>query len=252
MLLVANVGNTNVRLAGYQDGEEPVFVEAVGAESIDSLPVPQGEAEALVLGSVNPVVGSQVRAWAEERLGCAVFELRAELPVPMAFACESPHRIGADRVANAIGLHRRTGRGGIAVDFGTAVNLVVVSPAGEFVGGAIAPGLQMSARALRVDTALLPFVDPERTPPGVGCETETAIAAGLLWGLAGMVDRLVEKLGERWPDTPVLATGGDARLLVPHCRRVHTIAPHLTLEGLREAYRSQNRPDRDRCRVGPQ
>jgi len=236
MLLVANVGNTNVRLGGFEEGDEPSFVQSVAIDDLEALDVPQPKPEALVLGSVNPTVGAEVRLWAEEVLGCPVFELRVELPVPMRFACEAPHRVGADRVANAIALHKRTGSGGVAVDFGTAINLVVVSPEGEFVGGAIAPGLAMSARALHIETALLPLVDVERTAPRVACETDVAIAAGLLWGLGGMVDRLVERLGERWPDAPVLATGGDAKLLVPHCRRVHTIAPHLALEGLREAY----------------
>jgi len=243
MLLVASVGNTSVRLGGFEEGDEPVLVRSAAVDTLEALDVGHRELasgraplEALVLGSVNPVVGGQVRSWAEETLHCPVFELRAELPVPMRFACKAPRRIGADRVANALALHKRTARGGVAVDFGTAISLVVVSPEGDFVGGAIAPGLRMSARALHADTALLPLVDVAATPPGVSGQTETAIAAGLLWGLAGMVDRLVERLAEPWPDAPVLATGGDASLLVPHCRRVGAIVPHLTLEGLREAY----------------
>jgi type III pantothenate kinase len=236
MLLIANVGNTNIRIAGFEDGNEPAFVQAVAVDELDAFDVPVGAPEALVLGSVNPTVGAQVRAWAEEAVGCAVFELRVELPVPMRFACEAPGRIGADRVANAIALHERTGRGGVAVDFGTAMSLVVVSPEGEFMGGAIAPGLAMSARALHADTALLPLVDVEATAPGISCESEAAMAAGLLWGLGGMADRLVKRLSAPWPGAPVLATGGDASLIVPHCHRVETIAPHLTLEGLREAY----------------
>jgi type III pantothenate kinase len=239
MLLVANVGNTNIRLGGFEDGEEPVFVESVRVDALDTLAVPDGTAEALVLGSVNPVVGSRVRLWAQDALACPVLELRVDLPVPLRIACGSPHRIGADRLANAIALHRRTSRGGIVVDCGTATSFSVVSPEGEFTGGAIAPGLGMSARALHIDTALLPFVDTESTEPAAGCETDQAIAAGLLWGLGGMIDRLVERLGEPWPDAPVLATGGDAARLVPHCRRVAAVAPHLTFEGLREAYRQR-------------
>lgn len=236
MLIAASVGNTNIRLGGFEQGDEPTFVRAVPVEQLDTLEAPDGPVEALVLGSVNPAAGVRLREWARERLGCPVLELRVELPVPLRFACADPSRIGADRVANALALHRRTGRGGIAVDFGTALNLVAVSPEGEFVGGAIAPGLAMSARALHGDTALLPLVDAAGASPVLSCRTEDAIAAGLLWGLAGMADRLIERLGERWPACPVLATGGDAATLVPFCRRVHAIAPHLTLEGLRHAY----------------
>ena len=236
MLLVVNVGNTHVRLGAFEDGDEPVFTQTVAVDALDTLRAPDAAAEALVVGSVNPAAAAQLRAWAGQALRCPVLELRVELPVPLRFACEDPSRIGADRIANAIALHRRTGRGGIAVDFGTAISLAVVSPDGEFLGGAIAPGLAMSAHALHAGTALLPLADPAALSPGLSCHTETAITTGLLWGLAGLVDRLVERLGEPWPDAPVLATGGDAPTLVPFCRRVHAIAPHLTLEGLRHAY----------------
>jgi type III pantothenate kinase len=171
-----------------------------------------------------------------------VLELRVELPVPLRFACGDPSHIGADRIANALAVHRRTGRGGIAVDFGTAISLAVVSPDGVFLGGAIAPGLAMAARALHAETALLPLVDLSATTPGLSCRTDEAIATGLLWGLAGLADRLVERFAETWPcgagapPVPVLATGGDAAAIVPHCRCVHAVAPHLTLEGLRQAY----------------
>ena len=240
MLLVASVGNSNIRLGEFEAGGEPGLVRSVPVGALDTLDAPTSPIEALVVGSVNPAAAGRLRAWARERLGCPVLELRVELPVPLRFACDDPSCIGADRVANAIALHARTGRGGIAVDFGTAINLVVVSPEGEFVGGAIAPGLAMSARALHGDTALLPLVDASAASPGLSCRTETAIATGLLWGLAGLVDRLIERFAEQWPGgtgvPPVLATGGDASTLVPHCRRVATIAPHLTLEGLRQAY----------------
>lgn len=236
MLLVASVGNTHVRLGAFQKGDEPVHTQAVPIGSLDRLQAPGDLVEALVIGSVNPDVAARLRAWAARALCCPILELRVELPVPMRFACDDPSRIGADRVANALALHARTGRGGIAVDFGTAINLVVVSPGGEFLGGAIAPGLGMSARALHAETALLPLVDPSSERPALSCRTETAIATGLLWGLAGLADRLIERFGERWPDATVLATGGEAPVIVPFCRRVRAIVPHLTLEGLRQAY----------------
>ncbi len=251
MLLVASVGNTNVRLGWFEEGDEPVAVQSAPVGELERLEMPAAPVEALVLGSVNPLAAGRLRARARERLACPVLELRVELPVPLRFACDDAGHVGADRVANAIALHRRTGRGGVAVDFGTALSLVVVSPQGEFLGGAIAPGLAMSARALYTETALLPLVGPtaeacpERSQRGGGatwpaptlsCRTETAIASGLLWGLAGMADRLVERLAEPWPDAVVLATGGDAPRIVPFCRRICTIVPHLTLEGLRHAY----------------
>jgi len=236
MLLIASVGNTTIRIGGFEDGDQPVFVERLAVDHIEGLWVPEGRYEGLVLGSVNPVASAQVRRWAEERLKCPVLELRVELPIPMPILCDRPERVGVDRIANAIALHRHTGQGGIAVDFGSAISLAAVSPRGEFLGGAIAPGLAMSARALHTDTALLPLVDPQPPRDPIGRDTEEAISAGLLWGLAGLVDRLIERLCEPRPGAPVVATGGDATRLVPHCRRVATIIPHLTLLGLREAY----------------
>lgn len=236
MLLVANVGNTTIRVGGFEDGDEPVFVERLAVAHLDRLRVPEGQFEGFVLGSVNPIAGAQVRRWAEASLRCPVFELRAELPIPMPILCGHPERVGADRIANAIALHKHTRNGGVVVDFGSAISLAVVSPAGEFLGGAIAPGLAMSARALHAHTALLPLVDPQPPPGHLGRDTEEAISAGLLWGLAGLADRLIEHLAGPWPGAAVVATGTDAPRLVPHCRRVATILPHLTLQGLREAY----------------
>jgi len=236
MLLAANVGNTNVRFAGFGDGDDPAWTHVAAVDALGAVVLPDSEVEALVFSSVNPAVGSALRTWGREQLGCRVLEMRKDLPFPIEVDSPTSDHIGADRLANAVALHHRTARGGIAVDCGTATSFALVSPDGRFLGGAIAPGLAMSARALHGDTALLPLVDLDATVPVSGCNTEQAIAAGLLWGLGGLIDRLVEKLRERHPDAPVVATGGSAPLLVPHCREVQTVLPHLTLEGLRVAY----------------
>ena len=236
MLLVVSVGNTTVRMGGFEDGDEPAVVQTVPSEYVDELEAPDAYVEALVLGSVNPIVASRVHLWAEDALFCPVLEFRVDLPNPMRMLCEEAWQVGADRVANAIALHKRTGRGGVVVDFGTATSFARVSPEGDFRGGAIAPGLAMSARALHEETALLPHVDPVEAPPAAGCNTEEALAAGLLWGHGGMVDRIIERLTADRPDAPVLATGGGAERLLPYCERVDTIVPHLTLEGFREVY----------------
>lgn len=236
MLLVADIGNSTVRLAGFNADEEPLFVTRVENDSLEEVAPPRDHVEAAVVGSVNPMVASRFRLWAEQHIFCPIYELRIDLPNPMPMNCREPHRVGADRLANAIALHRRTGRGGVAVDFGTATSLAAVSADGEFVGGAIAPGLDMCAKALHEGTALLPYMLPEIAPDGPGRNTEDAVAVGLLWGMGGMVDRLVERLSGDRRDAPAIATGGNAERLVPYCQRVDTVTPHLTLEGLREVY----------------
>ena len=106
---------------------------------------------------------------------------------------------------------------------------------------AIAPGFAMAARALHADTALLPYVVPLDAPDGPGRNTEEAMAVGLLCGMGGLADRIIEHLAGTGADVPVLATGGSAERLVPFCTRVRTMAPHLTLEGLREVYLRRSR-----------
>jgi len=234
MLVVASIGNTTIRLGAFEDRDEPVFVKRVPIENLADLEAPGGDVEAVAVASVNAAAEAQFAAWTRANLGKEPLALRSDIPVPMPLACEGAERVGPDRLANAIALHRRTGRGGIAVDFGTAIDLVVVSSAGEFLGGAIAPGLAMSARALHNETALLPLVNPAEHRLGLTGRTKEAIATGLVWGLAGLADRLIERFA--WPGAPVIATGGDAGLLVRHCQRVKKVAPNLTLEGLREAY----------------
>ena len=236
VLLVANVGNSTIRLGSFAESEEPIEVQSAPVGRLDELSPPDGPIEALVIGSVNPVVANRVHLWAQDTFFCPTFEFRIDLPNPMPMLCEQAERVGSDRIANAIALHRRTGEGGVAVDFGTAISFAVVSRAGEFLGGAIAPGLGMSARALHAETALLPLVDPQKAPRGAACNTEQAIAAGLLWGIGGLVDRLVDVLADGRPGVPVIATGGEAPRLLPYCNRIDTYAPQLTLEGLREAY----------------
>jgi len=236
MLLVADIGNSTVRVGGFGDADEPVLITRVPNGRIEEFQFPTAHIEAIVVGSVNPVVASQFVEWAGRHVFCPVYEFRMDVPNPMPMLCEQPDRVGADRILNAIALHRRTGRGGIVVDFGTATSLAAVSPNGEFLGGAIAPGFAMAARALHADTALLPYVVPLEAPHGPGRNTEEAMAIGLLCGMAGMADRIIEHLGGTDAAVPVLATGGSAERIVPFCSRVHAIAPHLTLEGLREAY----------------
>lgn len=236
MLLVADVGNSTVRLGGFADSREPTFVVRVSNGDVEEIALPDAHIEAVVIGSVNPIVASRFRGWAEQHVFCPVYEFRMDLPNPMPMLCDEPERVGADRIVNAIALHSRTGRGGVVVDFGTATSFAAVSPAGEFLGGAIAPGFHMCARALHHDTALLPYVEPEEAPPGIGRNTEEAMAVGLLCGLGGMVDRIIERLAEGRTDVQAIATGGLAERIVPYCQQVDAVAPHLTLEGLREAY----------------
>jgi type III pantothenate kinase len=151
---------------------------------------------------------------------------------------DNPREVGADRVVNTLAAFSRFGGPCIVVDFGTSTNFDVISDKGEFLGGVIAPGLQISASALVGRTARLTRVDlqPPRSP--VGRSTVEAIQSGLIFGTAGEVDGIVGRIRDELgaPDATVIATGGLAPVVIPHCRTIDHLEPWLTLEGLRLVY----------------
>jgi type III pantothenate kinase len=151
---------------------------------------------------------------------------------------DNPREVGADRVVNALAAFSRFGGPAIVVDFGTSTNFDVVSEKGEFLGGVIAPGLQVSASSLVSRTARLTRVDltPPRSP--IGRSTVEAIQSGLLYGTAGEVDAIVTRIRTELaaPAAPVVATGGLASTVIPFCTTVDHHEPWLTLEGLRLVY----------------
>ena len=149
---------------------------------------------------------------------------------------DRPEEVGADRIVNAVAGFEQYKSPLIIVDFGTAITFDCVSAHGEYLGGAIAPGLAISLDALGLRTAKLPRVDIS-TPPDkpIGTNTVSAIKSGILYGYAGLVDGLVARLREEFkPTTPkVIATGGMAELIAPYAESIEYVNPMLTLEGLR-------------------
>jgi type III pantothenate kinase len=147
---------------------------------------------------------------------------------------DNPREVGADRIVNALAAFTRFGGPAIVVDFGTGTNFDVVSDAGEFVGGVIAPGLQVSAASLVSHAARLTRVELAAPRSVVGKNTVEAIQSGLIFGTAGEVDGIVERIRTDLGGTAVvIATGGLAPVILPHCRTIDHHEPWLTLEGLR-------------------
>jgi type III pantothenate kinase len=155
----------------------------------------------------------------------------------MPILIDNPREVGADRVVNAVAARARHGAPVIVVDFGTSTNFDIVGEEGEYLGGVIGPGLEVSMDALVLATSALRRV--ELTPPRsvIGKGTVEAIQAGLLYGHAGYVDGIVDRIrDELGGGVPAVATGGLAKTIVPHCRTVETIDENLTLDGLRLLY----------------
>ena len=148
---------------------------------------------------------------------------------------DDPREVGADRIANAVGARERYGAPCIVVDFGTSTNFDVVSAAGEYVGGVLAPGIEISMEALFNRAARLVKVDFVAPESAIGRTTESALRSGLVYGFAGQVDGIVGRIRAELADgqVPVIATGGLAELIAPHANTVGRVDPFLTLEGLR-------------------
>jgi type III pantothenate kinase len=147
---------------------------------------------------------------------------------------DDPREVGPDRIANAVGARERYGAPCIVVDFGTSTNFDIVSAAGEFVGGVLAPGIQISMDALFQRAARLLKVDFAEPPSVIGKTTSQALQSGLVFGFAGQVDGIVGRIrAELGAEAPVVATGGLADLVAPHSDTISRVDPFLTLEGLR-------------------
>ena len=147
---------------------------------------------------------------------------------------DAPHEIGPDRIVNAVAAKEKYGSPAIVVDFGTSTNFDVVSPAGEYVGSVLAPGVEVSMDALFARAARLVKVDYVEPPAAIGKSTATALQSGLVYGFAGQVDGIVDAIRrELGADATAIATGGLADLIAPHSRTIGKVDPFLTLDGLR-------------------
>jgi type III pantothenate kinase len=152
----------------------------------------------------------------------------------IAIRYDDPREVGPDRIANAVAAGAIHGGPCIVVDFGTSTNFDAVAANGDFVGGVLAPGIEISMDALFARAARLTKVDFVEPPTVIGKTTTASLQAGLVYGFAGQVDGIVERMrAELDPEARVIATGGLAPLIAPHARTVQEVDPFLTLEGLR-------------------
>lgn len=150
---------------------------------------------------------------------------------------DNPREVGPDRLVNAVAVFERYGGPSIVVDFGTATTFDAISDRGEYMGGVIAPGIEISSQALFRAAARLTRVDLYRPPSVIGKNTVWSLQSGIIFGFAGQVDRVVELMGEEMGGkATVVATGGLAEVVVPECRTVQVHDPLLTLHGLRLIY----------------
>jgi len=250
VLLAVDVGNTETVLGVFRDEELAWHwrLSTVPQRTADELALLFGgllehqelsfdrNVTGVVISSVVPQATQALREMVGRyfHFDPVVVEPGVKTGVPV--LTDNPREVGADRVVNALAAFERFGGPAIVVDFGTATTFDAISEKGEYLGGAIAPGLDISARALYEQTARLPRV--ELLPPRsvVGKNTVESVQSGLLYGYAEMVDGMVERMAKELGDPSVVATGGLARSVIEECRTIDHHEPWLTLEGLRFVY----------------
>ncbi len=159
-------------------------------------------------------------------------------PLGLKLSYQHPQEIGTDRLVNAAAAFDRYQGALIIVDFGTATTFCTVTATGEYLGGAIAPGLKSSADSLHLQTAQLPIIDLVQPPKVIGTDTITSMQSGLIFGYSGLVDALVKKIQDEIGQAAyVIATGGLAPVISKVSRCIQEVRPNLTLEGLELLYR---------------
>jgi type III pantothenate kinase len=246
VLLVVDVGNTQTHLGTY-DGRELVehwrfatvresTADELGA-ALRSLLGLRGltfaDIDASIVSATVPQLRPEWAAMARRYLGHEMPLVGPGLRTGMPIRYDNPREIGPDRLVNAVAGYERVGGACVIVDFGTAVTHDVVSAGGEYLGGVIFPGVEISVEALAERAAALPRIDlsPPRTL--IGKTTVDAIRSGVLYGFAAMVDGIVARLHEELGEFRTLATGGLSGVVVPHCRSIDEADDLLTLTGLR-------------------
>jgi type III pantothenate kinase len=184
---------------------------------------------------VVPPLGAEYEALARKYLrGGRCLQVGPGIKTGMPIRIDNPYEVGADRLVNAVAAYERFGDACVVVDFGTGINFDAVSAAGEYLGGAIAPGVEISLTALTERGARIPRIDLAEPESAIGKSTRGAIQSGVVYGFAGLIDgvarRIEAELGE---GVPFIATGGLAAAIVPFCETIDEVDDLLTLRGLR-------------------
>ncbi len=249
MLLAVDVGNTQTHMGVFERDvlEHEWRAATVQQRTADELALMFGQFLALAdlsfsrqitgvaICSVVPRATSELREMTERYFGFPALVVEPGTRTGISILTDNPREVGADRIANAVASHEMyPGEPVVVVDFGTAITVDAVSADGEFLGGAIAPGIDTSATALFLATAQINRVELVAPGTAIGKRTMTSVQSGIVFGTAALVDGLVERvMDELGGSARVIATGGPAPTVVKHCRRVERIDPQLTLNGLR-------------------
>jgi type III pantothenate kinase len=256
LLLAIDAGNTNV-VMGLYDGERlvadwrittpPTWTGDEVAIMLNDLfelrGLEVGVVQGVIIGSVVPNLTPALEEASVEHLKVRPVIVGPGVKTGIRIAIENPKEVGADRIANTLAAFRKYGGPAIVIDLGTAVTYDAISAAGEYLGGAIAPGVGISLDALLAHTAKLVRVELLAPDAVIGRSTMSAIQSGLLWGFVGQIEGMVRRMTEELGGSAhVIATGGQASMVAGLTHVIDDVDPQLTLEGLRLIH-LQNAPD---------
>jgi type III pantothenate kinase len=251
MLLVIDVGNTNTVL-GLYDGDDLVHdwrIRTVVDHTVDEYgmliynlyknsKVSPRAINAIIISCVVPPMLHILEPLCKKYFHIKPLIVGPGIKTGMPIFYDNPREVGADRIVNAIAAFEKYGGDIIVVDFGTATTFDYVSARGEYMGGCICPGIMISSEALFQKAAKLPRIDISRPKMVVGKDTVSSMQAGILYGYAGLVDGLVERIkAEVKSDPRVVATGGLAKIIAAETKSIQVVDDMLTLEGLQIIYK---------------
>ena len=246
MLLAVDVGNTQTHLGAF-DGERLVEhwrfqtrAGATGDELAERIAgmlalsgIGLGDLRAVCVSSVVPPLGTQYEQLTERYMDATCLTIGPGVKTGMPIRIDNPLEVGADRLVNAVAAYERFKGACVVVDFGTGINFDAVSEAGEYLGGAIAPGLEVSLTALVERAARIGRIDLEEPETAIGRSSRAAIQSGTVFGFAGLIDGVVRRIEDEMGEVELLATGGLAAVIVPFTETIDEVDEMLTLKGLR-------------------
>lgn len=250
MFLVIDVGNTNIVLGIYRGREllhhfristnRQATVDEYGVlihNLFDMAHLRESEMEGVIISSVVPPLMHVLEELCEKYLRQKPLIVGPGIKTGLNLRYENPREVGADRIVNAVAAIERYGGPLVVVDFGTATTFDCIDAAGNYLGGAIVPGIGISTEALYQRASKLPRIELEKPKKVIGRNTVHAMQAGIIFGYAGQVDGIVERIAREMNAKPkVIATGGLAELIASETRTIEEVNPRLTLEGLRIIY----------------
>ena len=251
-IIAIDIGNTNIAIGLFLDGEEQ-FIKSIPGNFREELtnclesawqkvPIAESSKEkkhdgVIVVSSVKHIWTELITNIVRDNLGERVYIIGKDIPLPMPVWVDEPDKVGTDRVVSAAAAYAVVEDAVVVADFGTAVTIDLVDQHGVFQGGVICPGFEISAKALRENTALLPEIIVTKPQGPYGKNTAEAINCGLYYSIIGALEEVVRRYAEqigRWPQTVI--TGAAAETIKDDCNFIDNYVPHLVVKGIVLAY----------------